>query len=209
MACSDRLALRILDACRRARLNVPEEVAVIGVDNDEETCRLANSPLSSVMDDPRRIGREAAALLDRLMRKGWEKSAGPILVPPLGVVARRSTDSTAVEDPLLSRAAHLIRSRSCQGLTVKELVSELRVSPTTLYKRFHAIFGVQPHQKILSIKLDQVKSLLKMTTCTMEEIAERTGFENADYMQVAFKREVGTSPGNFRRQNMVGRTKAK
>ena len=200
MACSDGHALRILDACHRAHLAVPEEVAVIGVDNDEETCRLANPPLSSVIDNPRRIGFEAAQLLGQIMARSQEtKPDSPLLIAPVGVVTRRSTDTTAIDDPIIARAAQIIREHACKGLTVKDLVSQLRMSHTTLYERFQAALGLPPHQAILKTKLDRVKNLLKQTDLSLEQIAEHAGFNHAEYMQVAFKREVGTTPGKYRR----------
>ncbi|MGH9162489.1 MAG: XylR family transcriptional regulator, partial [Vicinamibacteraceae bacterium] len=111
MACSDRLGTRVLDACRRADLAVPEEVAVIGVDNDEETCLLGHPPLSSVIDDAEQVGFAAAHLLDEMMagrdrgRRQWSK---PILIPPVGVATRRSTEVAAIEDAVVARAARLI-----------------------------------------------------------------------------------------------------
>jgi LacI family transcriptional regulator len=200
MACSDAHALRILDACHRAQLAVPEEVAVIGVDNDEETCRLANPPLSSVIDHPRRVGFEAARLLGQIMVGAQNQNHdSPLLIAPLGVATRRSTDTTAIEDPMVARAAQIIREHACKGLTVKDLVSQMRMSHTTLYERFQAALGLPPHQAILKTKLDRVKNLLKQTDLSLEQIAEHAGFNHAEYMQVAFKREVGTTPGKYRR----------
>ena len=200
MACSDRLALRVLDACHRARLAVPEEIAVIGVDNDEETCRFATPPLTSVMDDPRRIGYEAARLLDQLM--SWGGSApdlAPVLVPPLGVTTRRSTDTTAIDDPIVARAACMIRERACSGLTVADLLAGLRLSRTNFYKRFQTALGLPPHREILRVRLERVKNLLTQTDLSLEQIAERAGFEHPEYLQVAFRREIGTTPGRYRR----------
>lgn len=201
MACSDRLALRVLGACQHAGIPVPEQIAVIGVDNDEETCRLATLPLTSVMDNPRRIGSEAAHLLDELMARSQPAPAmAPILIPPMGVATRRSTDATAIADPLVARAVRLIRERACQGLTVKSLLPELHVSQTTLYERFGASLGLSPHRQILRVKLERVKDLLSQTNLCLEQIAEQTGFEHPEYLQVAFKREVGMTPGSYRRR---------
>lgn len=200
MACSDRLALRILDACHRARLTVPEEIAVIGVDNDEETCRLSTPPLTSVMDDPRRIGLEAARLLDQLMAGQRDPhELPPVLVPPLGIATRRSTDTTAIDDPFVSRAIRIIRERACEGLTVGELLSELHLSRSFFYGRFRTVLSRTPHQEILRVRLERVKNLLTQTDISLQEISARAGFEHPEYLQVAFKREVGVTPGRFRR----------
>jgi LacI family transcriptional regulator len=201
MACSDRHAQRVLDACRRAGIAVPEEIAVVGVDNDEETCRLSDPPLSSVIDDPRRVGFEAARLLDRLMAgKARPGSGKPVLVPPLGVATRHSTDVTAVEDRLVAEAMRAIRQGACEGLKVMDLTRACHVSRSVLYRRFQAALCRTPHDEILRVRLDRVKGLLAQTELTLEEIAGLAGFEHSEYLSVAFKRETGLTPGAYRRR---------
>jgi LacI family transcriptional regulator len=202
MASSDHHAQRILDACQRANVVVPEEVAVIGVDNDEETCRLSDPPLTSVILDSERVGYEGAKLLDKLMRrKSRAKQPEQMLIPPLGVVARQSTDVTAINDPLVANAARAIRERACQGLSVDDLVNTLKISRSIFYQRFHDALGRSPHYEILRIQLDRVKSLLTQTELPLKEIAEMSGFSNPNYLNVAFKRELGMTPGEYREQH--------
>jgi LacI family transcriptional regulator len=200
MACSDRHALRVLDACRAERIAVPQQVAVIGVDNDEETCRLANPPLTSVMDNASQIGWRAAALLEELMARGKVDPRQRILIPPLGVATRRSTEVTAVDDPLVARACELIRERACEGLGVPELLTALRISKTSFYARFKKSLNRLPHEEILRTRLDRAQALLRETTLSAPEIAERCGFTHPEYLNVAFKRELRLTPGAFRRQ---------
>ncbi len=202
LACSDHHAQRILDACQRANVVVPEEIAVIGVDNDEETCRLSDPPLSSVILDSERVGYEGAKLLEKLMRrKGGSQRAAQIFIPPLGVVARQSTDVTAINDPLVAGAARTIRERACHGLTVDQLVNSLKTSRSLFYQRFHDVLGRSPHYEILRVQLDRVKSLLAQTDLPLKEIAEMAGFNNPNYLNVAFKREMGVTPGEYREQH--------
>jgi LacI family transcriptional regulator len=201
MACSDRHAQRILDACRRADIAVPETMAVIGVDNDEETCRLSNPPLSSVMDDPRRIGYEAARLLDELMKKKSRPRGLPcISVPPLGIVTRRSTDFMAISDARVAEALRIIRQEGLQGLNVNTLWRRLGISRAAFYRRFQKAIGRTPHHEVLRVQLDRVETLLVQTEWTLEQIAEKAGFAHPEYMNVAFRRERGVSPGQFRRR---------
>jgi LacI family transcriptional regulator len=201
MACSDRQGQRLLDACLSAGIAVPEEVAVIGSDNDEELCLLCDPPLTSVQGDPCRIGYEAAALLDRLMRAPRRaKHFEPILIPPVGVVTRRSTDLTATTDRLIAAAARAICERACRGLTVKQLLQELAISHSEFYRRFQRVLGRSPHQQILHVRLERVKSLLLQTPFSLEKIAELTGFDHPEYLTVAFKRECGMPPSEFRRR---------
>jgi len=199
MACSDHHAQLILDACQRAGVVVPEDVAVIGVDNDEETCRLSDPPLTSVILDSERVGYEGAKLLDRLMRrKGRSRAAKSIEIPPLGVFSRQSTDVTAINDALVAGAVRMIRERACQGLSVEQLVKTLKTSRSLFYQRFHDALGRSPHYEILRVQLDRVKGLLMQTSLPLKEIAGMAGFSNPNYLSVAFKREMGVTPGEYR-----------
>jgi LacI family transcriptional regulator len=200
MACSDRHALRVLDACRAEGIAVPQEIAVIGVDNDEETCRLAHPPLTSVMDNARQVGLRAATLLEELMARGQVASNQRILVPPLGVATRRSTEVTAADDPLVARACDLIRERACEGFGVPELLATLRISKTSFYARFKKCLGRLPHEEILRTRLGRAQSLLRETGLSTAEIAGRCAFTHPEYLNVAFKRELRQTPGAFRRQ---------
>lgn len=199
MAASDRIALRVLNACRQSGLDVPERVAVIGVDNDEETCRLADPPLSSVMDNAREIGWRAAAMLDGLMTKRVGSKPRSVLVPPSGIAMRRSTEVTAVDDPLVARACQLIRDQACGGLTAEELASAVRVSKSLFYARFKKALNRLPHEEIIRTRLDQAQALLRQTRLPLAEIAARCGFTHPEYFSVSFKRELGVTPGRFRR----------
>ncbi len=201
MACSDRHGHRILDAFRRLKVVVPEEAAVLGVDNDEETCRLADPPLSSVKDDARKIGFEAARLLDRLMA-GPSREAGslPLLIPPLGIAVRRSTDVTAVDDPMIASAMRCIREQACAGLQVADLLKRFHVSRSVLYRRFHDTLNRSPREEIRRVQLERTKRLLDESDFTLERIAELGGFQHSEYLSVAFKRELGLTPGEYRRQ---------
>lgn len=202
MACSDRVGLRVLDACRRLHAVVPEEVAVIGVDNDEETCRLASPPLSSVKDDARKVGFEAARLLDSLMPKPRRApQAPPLLIPPLGIAVRRSTEVTAVDDPVVAAAMRYIRDHACAGLHVADLVARLNVSRSALYRRFHDAVNRPLREEILRVQLERAKRLLDESDFSVERIAELGGFRHPEYLSVAFKRELGVTPSEYRQQS--------
>ena len=199
LASSDHHAQRILDACQRANVVVPEEVAVIGVDNDEETCRLSDPPLTSVILNSERVGYEGAKLLDHLMRKKMQVSRlAPLLIPPLGVATRQSTEMTAINDPLIANAARTIRERACQGLSVDELLREFGISRSIFYQRFHGALGRSPHYEILRVQLERARGLLTQTSLPLKKIAEMAGFSNPNYLSVAFKREIGMTPGEYR-----------
>ena len=199
MACSDRHAQNILEACQRAQFFVPDEVAVIGTDNEEALCRLSNPPLSSVANSPRTIGYEAARLLDHLMN-GLARAArpAPILIPPKGVVTRRSTDIMVVEDPIVGDALRYIRDHACESIDVNDVLDAISVSRSMFYRHFVRALGRSPHEHILHVRLDRVRELLVQTAFPLSRIAAMAGFEHCEYMVAAFKRETGMTPGRYR-----------
>lgn len=197
MACYDFRGQQVLDACRRLDIAVPDEVAVIGVDNDELLCELADPPLTSVVPNTYRTGYEAAALLDQMI--GGRKIRGEThLIPPLGVITRQSTDVLAIDDRNIARAIHFIRKNACNGINVQDVVRAVPQSRRLMEKRFKKLLGRTPHEEILRVQLDRVKELLTQTDLPLEEIAQRAGFSHVEYLSVAFKREVGMPPSKYR-----------
>ena len=200
MACSDRHARNVLDACHRAGILVPDEVAVLGTDNDESICRLLNPPLSSVADNPRRIGYEAAALLDQIMAATVKPSqVKPRLIPPKGIVTRRSTDMMVTEDKEVAEALHFIREHAHENVDVNTLLRELSVSRSTLYRRFQKAVGRSPHEQIVHVRLERVKEMLTQTSLPLSAIALRCGFEYTEYLVAVFKQKIGMTPGQYRK----------
>jgi LacI family transcriptional regulator len=195
-ACYDARGQQVLDACRRAGLAVPDEVAVLGVDNDELLCELTPPPLSSIILNAPLAGWEAAALLDRMMR-GGAVPASIRSIPPPGLVVRRSTETYAVEDPQISRVLHFIRENATRGLTVNEILRRHPMSRRTLEQRVRELLGRSPHEEIMRLKIARAKELLLTSDLSLDEIAERSGFKDAQYLSVAFKREASLSPRKF------------
>ncbi|WP_414661068.1 XylR family transcriptional regulator [Horticoccus sp. 23ND18S-11] len=197
MAAYDIRGQQVLDACRAAGLAVPDEVAVIGVDNDALLCELASPPLSSVIPNAHRAGYEAAALLDRLMA-GKRVPATAHLIAPLGIEARQSTDVLAVDDREVARAVQYIREHACDGINVSDVLRAVPLSRRVLEQRFQRLLGHTPREEILQVRLGRVKQLLAETDLPLYLIAERTGFEHVEYLSVLFKRETGRTPSAFR-----------
>lgn len=200
LACNDVRGLQVLDACRRTDLAVPESVAVLGVDNDVVLGELSDPPLSSIDQDLERIGYEAAALLDRLMG-GAPPPAEPILVEPLGVVARLSTDSVAIDDPAVATALRLIRQHACdgRGVGVDRLADRTGLSRRVLQRRFKALTGRTLQEEILATQLARVRQMLAETDLKLESIASKSGFNYVGYMCSFFKSKTGMTPGEYRR----------
>jgi len=202
-ACYDNRGQQVLEACRRAGLSVPEQVAVLGVDNDEVLCVLSPPPLSSVILNTRRTGWEAAALLS-LMMKGEKLTPEAHLIPPLGIETRQSSDILAVADPKIASALRYIREHACEGLRVSDVLKQCPMARRGLESRFKQLLGRTPRQEIVRVQLNRVKELLVGTELPVWEIAGRTGFD-PEYLSVVFKQENGFAPSEYRRRYGLGR----
>ncbi len=196
---SDPQGQRMLEACRRVGVLVPEELAVIGVDNDETICEICDPPLSSVIADHARVGYEAARLLDRLMR-GRRAPKEPVLTKPTGVAMRRSTDMLAIEDDDVARALRFIRQRACRGIGVDDVVGHVLVSRTSLKRRFRVVLDRSIHDEIVAQRIKRSQQLLAESFLPLKEVARKSGFATQNYMGVVFKAKTGKSPGQYRKE---------
>lgn len=199
MAGNDTRGLQLLGACRGAGVAVPEEVAVVGVDNEELACNMALPPLSSVIPDAYRVGYEAAAMLDDLI-KGKPAPEPLRYIPPLGVMTRQSTDVTAISDPRVADAMCFIREHACAGISVDDVLDHVAVSRTVLQQLFRDMLGKTIHDTIAATRIQRVKQLLTETDLSLTTIAERAGFSYAEYLSTVFRRETGQTPSSYRRE---------
>jgi LacI family transcriptional regulator len=197
MACNDMRGQHVLDACQRVDIAVPEETAVVGVDDDAVLCNLCHPPLSSVVPNAERVGYEAAALLDRLM-SGGRIPTEPMLIPPLGVTTRQSSDILALDDPVVAAAVRFIRERACEGCGMKDLLRHVPMSRSLLERRFRQHLGRSPQAEIRAVQLKRVKQLLAESDLSLDQIAPLAGYSHPEYMSVVFKRETGQTPGQYR-----------
>ena len=199
-SCFDRRGQLVLDACRRVGIAVPEEVAVLGVDNDELICSLSPPPLSSIQLDTKRAGWEAAAMLAVMMNGG--KVAPDIhRIPPLGVVTRQSTDVLAVDDAPVARALRYIREHACEGIDVSDVLHHCPMSRRIFEGKLKALLGRTPREEIVRVQLNRAKEMLSGTELTLAEIAERAGFQHTEYFSFVFKRESGMTPSAYRKDH--------
>jgi LacI family transcriptional regulator len=199
MACNDFRALDLLQAAGVAGLKVPEEVAILGANNDEVRCELAHPPLSSVAANHFQSGYKAAEALHHLMN-GQSLDGLDLVSDPVDVIARQSTDILAVEDPRIATAVRYIHQNACRGLTVDEVGRHAGIARTQLEEKFRRFFSRSPQAEIRRIQLNKIKQLLADTELPLRQIAELTGFTHTEYMMVFFKREVGEAPGRYRRR---------
>ena len=197
MACNDFRAVQLLDACRRADVAVPEEAAVIGVDDEDVACEMANPPLSSVVTNALHIGYEAASMLDSLMR-GRRLTSRELHLPPTGIITRRSTDIMAITDPLVASAMQLIRQHAFDGINVNDLLRHLPAARSVLQRRFKKSLQMTIHDAIFAERIRKIKELLAETTLSLAEIAQRTGFVHTEYLSTVFKQKTGATATQYR-----------
>lgn len=198
MAADDSIGLVVLDACRRANIDVPEQIAVVGVNNDETLCNLSNPPLSSVKLDCELIGFRAAELLDELLR-GATPPTAPIAIKPVGVATRRSTDLFELGDSIAAKALRFIHFHACDGISVIDVARHCDIPRKSLERSLAMQLGASPHRLISLVKLSRAQALLKETEASLVEIARECGFTHAPYLNVFFKKETGLTPGEYRR----------
>jgi LacI family transcriptional regulator len=198
-ACDDDRGREVLEACSLAGMHVPEDVAVVGVDNDEVFCELSDPPLSSVAVNAEAAGYRAAALLDGMMR-GRIRKPQRIVVEALGVVTRRSTEIVAVEDPDIAAALRFIHREQGRNISVESVVREVAVSRRNLEKRFRDSIGRTILEEIQLVRLERAKRLLVETTYPVSKIAVMAGFGSAGYFIQFFQKRVGKTPRKYRMQ---------
>lgn len=198
MASNDIAGKNILDCCLLAEIAVPEQVAVLGVDNNEVICNLCEPPLSSVVPNSEQIGFSAAERLARLMA-GEKVTKRLQCFDPLDVRLRQSSSVYAIEDPDLANALSFLRTNACFGISVKQVLEHTTLSRSSLERRVRKLLGHSPQQEIRNCQLKQVRSLLTKTDMSIEQIAINCGFEHPEYLHVVFKREMNMTPGDYRK----------
>jgi LacI family transcriptional regulator len=203
MACNDVRARQILTACLEAGIAVPDEIGVLGVDNDELVCTFCNPPLSSVDQDVRRVGYEAAVMLDKLM-SGKSCPQDVLLTSPVNVRCRMSTDAVVVADPELRDIVRYIREHACEGLKFEQLVEHTALSRSTLQRWFAREFHHSATEEIDRVRLERIKELMATTDLPLREIGYRSGFEHFESMHRFFKARVGITPSEYRDTLRIG-----
>lgn len=199
LAANDVRARHVLEACRRFGLRVPDDVAVVGVDNDELICELASPPLTSIVQGTEEIGYRAAGLLDRLMRR-TSRRVQNLLIDPVVIIERASTDLVATTDRVVAAALTFIRQEACHGVGVPQVARGIGVSRSTLDGHFKQIIGRTVHEEIQRVQLNAARNLLVTTALSLEEIARRVGLCHAQYFSSLFRRVCGQTPGQYRRR---------
>ena len=203
MAANDARARHVLEACRTIGARVPEEIAVIGVDNDELMCELTEPPLSSIEQGARQLGYSAAQLLDRMM-SGKKTPQIANYVAPERVVRRRSTDALAMEDTDVADAVRFIREHACEHIRVTDILNVVGISRSTLDERFRQVMGRTMHDEIQRTLIAQAQQLIIEGKLTLKQVAAKAGFTHIQHMTNLFRQRLGQTPSQFQRMARLG-----
>lgn len=202
MACVDARAFQLMAAAQAAGLMVPEEVALVGANNDSIRCDLSYPSLSSVAPNAFQSGYLAAEALDTMMKGGTPPSL-ETRIEPLGVVTRPSSDVLAIHDKNVATALSFIRERACHGISVNDVLKHAFASRSQLEKKFRRHLGRSPQAEIRRVQVAKIRQLLVETDFPLKKIADLAGFEHVEYMCVVFKRITGDSPGSYRKKTQA------
>jgi LacI family transcriptional regulator len=203
MCGNDDRGQQLLNACLLNGIHVPEEVAVLGVNNDPFLCNLSTPPLSSIDVNPRQIGWEAAALLDRMM-DGQKPPKDPIEVEPGPVFTRQSSDILAIEDRDIAWVTRFIREKACEGIGVEDVLKAYPVARSTLQRKMKQFLGRTLIEEILRVRIERARILLAETSDALDVIAHKAGFSSGKYFGDVFYRATGVRPTTYREHHQRG-----
>ncbi|HRK31774.1 MAG TPA: substrate-binding domain-containing protein [Tepidisphaeraceae bacterium] len=202
MGCNDRAGLTALDLCSQLGVKVPDEAAILGVDNDEMMQSLAFPGLSTVDTARQRIGFEAAAMLEQLIDRK-PPTSNLVFVPPVGVITRQSTDTTAIADGDVAEALRFIERHAGRPIGVTDVTRELPLSRRQLERRFRQIVGRSVLDEIRRCRIERAQQLLVNTELTLKQVAIASGFASTSYLSVVFHKRVGVTPMQYRARSAV------
>jgi len=198
-ACTDSWARIVAQYAEVSGVRIPEDMALVGVDNDKMVCELASPALSSVAVPWRMVGERAAQFVERALA-GVHVAGESVTVPPVDVIARRSTDVAAIDDPLVARAVAWVTSNSSRRVTLDAVARASACSRQRLEQRFRKAIGRSVMQEVRRVRVETAKRLLSTTNSGLLLVARQCGFADAASFSVAFRRETGMPPGAYRRQ---------
>lgn len=204
-AVHDPLGRFLCGACQQMRLSVPEEVSVIGANNDELVCGLTYPMLSSVAIPWDALGAAAGEAMQQLISGETNTGESARLIQPSGVVLRHSANHFAVDDPLLRRVMSFLSDRMQDAISIGTMCDELRVARRTVERKFKEHYRCTPWEMLCQLRVNQAKRLLTETSHPVSLISELCGFNDPERMAVVFKRLTGEAPSRFRRASVATR----
>ena len=199
MAQSENRAALLINACEAIGISIPEQVAIIGVDNDEYACEFASVPISSVDSNRELLAYEGASLLGKLM-KGGRAPQRPTMVAPKGIVVRKSSDILAIEHKDVAQALSFIWENFQADINVDDVIHNSQMSRCGLYRAFEKHVGRTIGEEIINKRIDYAKTRMLDSDAKLYQVATESGFSNGEHFSRAFTRVVGKTPSQFRRQ---------
>lgn len=196
MAGHDALANRLVDLCGQEGVRVPDDLAILGVGNHDLLCRLSAVPISSIDCAVPEIAARGVALLEAMIRRRPHPRV--VVVPPRGVVGRRSTEALGFENDLINRLVAHIRDHACEGLNVDRLARHFPVSRRTLDRRFREYLGHSPAEEIRRARLREARRLIEQSDRSLTDIAVACGYADLSHLDRTFRRAFGRPPGDLR-----------
>jgi len=202
MACDDNQGMHITEACRLTNIRIPEEVAVLGVDNDEMLCNLSDPPLSSVSLDTEKGGYEAARLLETMI-KSKNQTYYDIVVEPTQIITRNSTDIYAAKDENVGMALKYIHNNIEKNLKVKDVLEQVPLSRRSLEKRFSQVTGYPVYEYIFNLRIEKFTQKLLETDLSVFEIAVDLGLNDSKNIARQFRQIKGCTPSEYRKKYLI------
>lgn len=202
MACDDTRGNKIMEMCQVLGINIPEEIAVLGVDNDEIICNLSEPPLSSVSLNIVKGGYEAARLIDRLIHNE-ETSYEDVIIQPVTIVNRLSTDIYATDNPAILAALKYIHQNLANKINVEDIVKQVPLSRRLLEIRFRQVTGQSIYQYISDLRMERFSQLLLASTEPVADLAMQVGLADSKNLARQFKLWKGCTPVEYRKRNKV------
>lgn len=197
IAVTDSRARHLLQVCDHLNILVPEEVAIVGIDNESMARNLNRTALSSVEQGSKQMGYEAAKMLHRMLQ-GYPAENSLMVVNPTGIAERQSSDYRALHDPYVIQAMHFIRHNACRGVKVAQVVDYIGISRTNLETRFIDEIGCSMHEQLHMTKFYRACELITSTNLPFDEIARTCGYPSVQYMYTVSRKNLGMTPGEYR-----------
>lgn len=206
LVCADQDAMHVSQIAQSVSIAMPDEIAMVGVDDDDLVCVLAHPPLTSVRTDGVGVGMASAQTLDRMLSTSEMQPAKRLA--PLGVTVRASTEGRPIADPVVRAAVAWLRIRAAGEASMEDCARAAGVSLRTLQVRCARFLGHGPAEELLRLRLEHAARLLAESDLPLKAVAHRTGFASASYLCTAFSRERGMTPGSWRKKHQEGQVTA-
>jgi LacI family transcriptional regulator len=200
----DQAGWLVSETCYSLGIRVPEDIAIMGADNDEVYCELSHPPLSSIRLPTEQMGYEAGAMLDRIM-SGGKVPKNPLLLPPVGIVTRQSSDILAIKDEDVAAALRFINNNAENGIGVDDILRAVPISRRSLERKFREMLKRSPQEEIHRVRIEHARNLLSTSDQAIDQIALASGFQSHDRFGAIFKKSTGLTPREFRRRYQINK----